>query len=603
MWAVVSVAIAGCLGMDHEVAGLGEAQLTRYQQMARDIEFPDVDEPIRVMPTLGATRDLLPPESQTPWPLTLEDAVQVGLQNSQIIRQNGQFLAPSNSLLDNPDFAPSIYDLPIQDNGVLFGARGLPAAISDYDPRVITGVQFGRDATVPNNTTLGLTPGETMTDNTLQTQARVEQPLMSGGTFSLFHNWEYDDGNLPSRLFGSAYTGALGLEFRQPLWAGAGKDYTSIAGPLAQRARGFSPINQGVVIALLNNKISQFDFESQLQNLVKEIGELYWDLYLAYREYDAEVKVRDLAERTWNEVKSKLGAGIEGGGAADEAQAADAYYDAQTRTEAALSNIYLTETRLRRLIGLTGDDGMLLKPTDTPESTDLRADRMAHLQNAFGNRLELKRQKTNIESLRLQWTAARSLVNPRVDFIADYRLNGFGKNLIARNTQDGITQEGFNSAYDSLFRGSEATWDIGIEVSVPVFLRAERAQLRQMEFKLAKAQAALASQEAEIAHELTYTFQTIQRWLAAVQSNRHRVAAANRRAEASRADYDAGRATLDLLLRAQANESQADVAYHRSLAEYNKALWDLQFRSGTILMRNRIMLKNALPVPALMSSR
>jgi outer membrane protein TolC len=357
------------------------------------------------------------------------------------------------------------------------------------------------------------------------------------------------------------------------------------------------------VIALLNNKISQIDFEGQLQNLVKEIGELYWDFYLAYEEYAAEVKVRKLAQKTWDEVKSKLRAGIEGGGAADEAQAADAFFDAQARTEAALSNIYLTETRLRRLIGLTSDDDLLLRPTDAPQSGDVHPDRLGALQEAYSNRLELRRQKTNLESLRLQWKAARSLVNPRVDFIADYRLNGFGKNLIARNTSDGVTQDGFNSAYDSLFRGSEATWDIGVEVSVPVFLRAERAQLRQLEFKLAKAQAALAGQEAEIAHELTYTFQQIQRWLAAVESNRHRVAAARRRAEASQADYDAGRATLDLLLRAQANESQADVAYHRSLAEYNKALWDLQYRSGTILMQNRILLEQAMPSPDLASSR
>ncbi len=591
--------------MDHEIAGFGEKQINQYMQAAAAVNFPDAIEPReRKLPTLGANRDLRPPEMYAPWPMSLDDAVQLGLRNSQIIRQNGQFLSSSNSLLDNPDFAPSVFDVTIQDNGVLFGSRGTPAAISDYDPHIFTTLTYGRDASVPNNLLTGLPPGATVVNDTVVAQSRLEQPLSTGGTVSLLHNWTYSEGNLPVpfQLFPSAYTGLLGMEFRQPLWAGAGKEYTGIAGPISQRARGFSPINQGVVIALLNNKISQIDFENQVQNLVKEIGDLYWDLFLAYREYESEIKIKDLSHQTWEEVKAKLRNGLEGGSAADEAQAADAYFDAEVRTESALANIYLTETRLRRLVGLTADDGLLIRPCDQPVIEDVHPDRMAYLQEAYAHRLELKRQKTNIESLRLQWRAARSLVNPRVDFIADYGLNGFGQNLYSPNTADGITPEGYNSAYTSLFQGKQTAWNFGVEVNVPVFLRAERSQLRQMEFKLAKANAALADQELEIAHELTYSFQSLERWLATMGSNRLRKEAAKRRSEASRADYESGRATLDLLVRAQANETQSQIAYYRSMAEYNKMLWDLQFRSGTILLRNHIQLQNALPAPKVASA-
>lgn len=600
-WAFLLLSICGCLAMNHEVAGLGEAQIAHYRRQAESLAFPDAEAPLRQLPTLGPDRELKTPDSVPQWRLSLADAIRTGLENNPVIRQSGHFLSPSNSLLDNPDTAPSRFDVVIQDNGVLFGNRGTPAAISDYDPRFTTSLQFGHDETVPNSIfqSGGLPLGSTLVDDTVQYQSRLEQQLTTGGIVSLTHNWNYDSSNSPSRLFSSAYAGTLGLEFRQPLWAGAGEEFTAIAGPSVQRARGFSAVNQGVVIAHLNNKISQIDFESHLHNLVREIGELYWDLYLTYQEYQAEVEVRDRSQLAWDEVKSKLRAGIEGGGAADEAQAADIYFDSQARTEAALANVYLTETRLRRLLGLTVQDGRLIRPGDAPLDQDVHPDRYSHLQDAYSNRLELKRQKTNIESLRLQQQAAQSLVNPKVDLVAGYRLNGFGKQLYSPNQADGVTTRGYNSAYGSLFRGAQTGWDVGIEVTVPIFLRSERAQLRQLEFRIAKAQAALEEQELEIAHELTYSFQSLQRWLTTADTNRHRKDASQRRVDAARADYDAGRTSLDLLLRAQVSHAQAVVAYHRSLAEYNKTLWDLSYRTGTLLARNNIQIRDGLFAPML----
>lgn len=353
------------------------------------------------------------------------------------------------------------------------------------------------------------------------------------------------------------------------------------------------------MIALLNNKISQIDFEGQVQNFVKEVGELYWDLYFAYREYESESEVQNLAKQTWDETKARLEQGLEGGSAADEAQAADAFFDAQLRTETALSTIYLTETRLRRLIGLTGDEQWLLYPSDDPITEEIEMDRLSHLHEAFMNRLELKRQKLNIESMRMQWTAARSLLNPRADFVSGYKLNGFGKNLMSSTTNDGITPEGYNSAYAALFRGKQTTWQIGLEVNVPFYFRSELAQLRQIELRMIKAQMALADQEAEIAHELTYTFQSLQRWISAIDISRQRKEAAHRRTQASQADYDADRSRLDLLLRAQVNETQARSAYYRNLSEYNKTILDLHYRSGALLSKYSIQLKSAMPSPDL----
>ncbi|HET6424328.1 MAG TPA: TolC family protein, partial [Planctomycetaceae bacterium] len=421
---------------------------------------------------------------------------------------------------------------------------------------------------------------------------------MSGGTLSLVHDWDYNSNNSQSQLFTSAYTGRLGLELRQPLWAGAGVEVNGIAGHNSQRSRGISGVNQGVVIAQINTKISQIDFERQVIELVRDIGQQYWDLYAAYREYEAEVEVRDRAKQTFEEVRSRFSRGLPGGGAADEAQAEELALDSEGRVESSLSNLYAVEGRLRRLIGLPAEDERVLRPADVPEEATPPVDRITLLQCAYMNRLELRRQKSQIESLALQVDAACNLANPRLDFVAGSQLNGFGDNLYNQRTNDDTTFYGYNSAYSTLMRGEQVSWNMGVEFSVPLFLRAERAQVRQTELKLMKARRVLEQQEIEITHELHAALQSLERWKKQIAIQQKRMDASKRRMTAASADYEAGRTSLDLLLRSQQSLALAETARHRSLAEHAKALLDLKYRAGELLQSQSIQMNPANTVPA-----
>ncbi len=594
---------AGCvgIGLHDEVSWVGEQQLEYYRQAAHRVQFETTEQgpigPPRLSPT---TRGLRAPRPEELWDLTLFDAVQMGLRNSAIIRQNAQFLTPSNSLLSNPDFAPSIFDVAIQDNGVLFGNRGVPAALSDYDPRVTSTFSVNRDEQVQNNLFLagGLIPGSVLTTDSDRFDIRIDQPLLAGGTLSLVHDWDYNSNNASARLFTSAYNGTLGVQLRQPLWAGAGPEVNAVAGHNSQRTRGVSGVSQGVVIAQINTRISQIDFERQVIELVRDIGQQYWDLYAAYREYDSEVAVRDRAKQTFDEVRSKFTRGLPGGGAADEAQAEELALDSEGRVESALSNIYSVEGRLRRLIGLPAEDDRVLRPADVPDESQPTVDRIALLQTAYMNRLELRRQKSQIESLSLQVDAARNLANPRLDFVAGSQLNGFGNDLYNQQTNDGTTFYGYNSAYSTLMRGQQVSWNMGVEFSVPLFLRAERAQIRQTELKLMKARRVLEQQEIEISHELHASLQGLDRWQKQMAIQSKRLEASKRRVLAASADYEAGRTSLDLLLRSQQSLALAEIARHRALAEHSKALLDLKYRAGDLLQSQFVQVSSPTVAPS-----
>ena len=594
--AVVSCGmICGCAAWRSREPRVENPVVDYYRHVAERIGYPEGESiSERPQPHLGETRPLIEPRTDERWSILLAEAVQLGLRNNAIVRQDAQFLSQGNPLLANPDAVPSVFDVEIQSDGVLFGARGIHAALSDFDPRFTTNMQWGRDENVQNNSLLsgGLPKGSVLVDENAQFQSRLEQQLLTGGTFAINHNWNYSGSNQPNRLFPSAYTGIMGAEFRQPMWAGGGREFTSIAGPSIQRARGFSYVNQGIVIAKINTRISEIDFQETVQNLVREIGNLYWDLYQSWQEYEAEKSTATASRQLWDEVKAKFQAQIVGG--AEEAQAEDTYYEAVARQDLTLSTFFQTEARLRRLLGLPICDGLVLFPNDHPIEAEIAPDRARCLYEAYLNRLELRRQKTNIQSMELQLTAARNLAHPRLDFVSGYRLNGFGDQLIANGTSDGITAEGFNSGYGSLFRGKETSWNLGFEYSISLWQRAERAQVRQMEVRLVKARTALAAQENEIAYELNAVFQNMQRWLRSARNNKQRHLAAKRRVEAATAEYhNAGRTGIDPVLRAEISLTQAQVAYHRSIAEYNKALRELLFRTGRLLSEDGIELLRA----------
>lgn len=608
-------------GADHDsLKYLGKADLNYYTDTAGEIAYPDVSEPIAdEVQVTDPPRRIRHPREEDIWDMTLMEAIHLALANNKLIRDRGQFLSPANVLLNNPDVAPSVYDPAIQQSGILLGRRGVEAALADFDALFTTNMLWGRDEQIANSvfqSGQAARLGETIKTESANFSAQLQKPFATGGTLTLQHDWNYQLNNLNnfsasfptrSQLFPSTYTGFLQAQYRQPLWAGAGTEFTRIAGPIGQNIRGVSGVGQGVVIARINEDISIADFESSVRNLLRDTETLYWDLALAYRSYHAEVVAYESALDTWRQVKAKFDTGQ--ATQADEAQARDNYYESRSRREDALASLYATETQLRRILALPVNDGRVIRPVDEPTTAEFIPDWHVSLAEALTRRVELRRQKWNIKSLQLQLKAAKSLTRPRLDFVSSYRVNGFGDQLFGKNDDDrgvaitdifgnvvGIssTRQGLHSAYETLTQGDQTGWNLGFEFSMPFGFRAAHSQVRNLELRLAKARAALSAQELEVSHELANAFQEVDRWYQTARTNFNRRRAAELRVQATQAEYEVGRTSLDLLLRAQISLAQAEVSYFRSLVEYNKAIATIHYRKGTLLEEDNVQLAEGL---------
>jgi outer membrane protein TolC len=580
-------ALGGCLSRDAKLEYHGNAELQYYKDVATSLDYPTVPNaaPEQVMATTPP-RTVVDREHDQIRDITITETLHLALENNPIIRTDSQFYAPGNELLMAGERVSSVYDPAIQESGVLFGGRGVEAALSDFDPQLSAAMLWGRDEQVQNNVFFGggLNPGTTLQTDTANFESRLSKQFGYGGEFAVFHNWDYRFANVPGQLFNSVYTGTTGAAYRHPLLAGSGTRFTRIAGPIGNAFGGLTGVSQGVVIARINNDITLADFEFSVQQLLRETELLYWDLHLAYRLYDTAITARNSALESWKRVNRIIEAGgFEQIGPLDEAQARDQYFQARALSEEALSNIYEFEIRLRRLIGMPVNDGTRLRPSTEPTVARFIPVWEVALAEGLTRRVELRRQKFLIKSLELQLEAARSLVRPRLDGVANYRVNAFGDELLEQDDDDGLTTQGLNSAYESLTQGNQTGWNLGLEFQMNIGFRSAAAQVRNLELRLAKARDVLATMEMDIAHELAVAFQNLSEEYVTAVSNYNRRIASLHRLELTNRQLEAGTATIDLVLRAQASVAEAERDLYTSVIQYNQSIVEVYYRKGTLL--------------------
>ncbi len=528
------------------------------------------------------------------WDMSLTEAVHLALKNSRIIRQSGAFLSPGNPLFGNPDFMPTSLDPAIQETGVLFGQRGVEAALADFDAQFTSSMTWGTNRTIQNNlfTSGGLQPGDTLDEDTANFSAGVQKRLANGAQIGVINTWDYSANNASARLFPSVYTGILRAEYRQPLLAGGGVDFTRIAGPVSTNIQGVTGVQQGVIIARINNDIAVADFEQSIHDFVRDVETLYWQLSLAYRALDIEERLLAETAQAWTIVENRSQAEGPGGGSVENAEARDLCFETEARLLIARDNLYSTEAQLRRLLGLPVSDGHIIRPSDEPLSAEILPDWSACLHDALTRRPELRRQKWVVKSLALQLLAADNLTMPRLDLVGGYQLNGFGDHLLGP-TNGGAPGQNYGNAVDNLLQGDRDGWNIGVEFSVPFGRRFALAQVRNLELRKAKATMVLEEQEKEVSHEVAAAFRAIDRTYLTARNAYNRWITSRERAEAIERQYEADsrRTQLESVLRAKDLLARAEMQYVQSLLEYNTSLLELHYRTGRVLELNRISLQ------------
>jgi len=587
-WLALCVAAVGCRPQQ-PFYFFERKDMSHYLDVATEIETPDVKNP-----TLDDVQKSLPPltlENPDPgkvWELSLEDAMKIALENSKVIRGLGGVAFSSvqggpggvqgepAGLLGQPESAVTTHNPALTESDPRFGVE---AALAAYDAQFTASYDGER-----HNTPLNVSPLYASTFPNIRSeevgnfQAQLQKTYMTGTTATLTNNIDYLQSTSPVQLFNSAYTVNYEASIRQPLLQGGGVQFNDIAG--SQSIPGFY---NGVRLARIRSDIALADFEASVRGLVRDVERAYWELYLTYRRLDTVIAGRDSALQTWRQVYTKFKTGAKEGGAQQEAQARQQYFQFRSATEDALSALYKTENLLRYLMGLAATDGRLIRPAQEPTTAKLSFDWYESLTEGLCRSVELRQQKWRIKQRELELIASKNFLLPRLDALALYRWVGMGNKLDDPSNTD-------SNAYGNLIDGNHQEWQLELQLQIPIGFRKEMAGVRNAQRSLARERVILQEQELELSHQLASAMRDLADNYRLAQTHFNRREAGEAEVKAATAAYNHGEATLDILLNAQRRLAEAENDYYRSVVSYNNAISTVHFRKGSLLEYNGVYL-------------
>jgi outer membrane protein TolC len=588
------ISVAGCILQDR--ATPFDSDLIHYKAVASLTPMPDADSIVAEVPAdMTPPRTLRDPSApENWWDLTLDEAVQLAITHSPVLRDLGGAVIRSPASV-RTNLGPSI--------DASDPRQGMEAALAAFDANFSTGLFYEYNNRLLNNF---FTSGgaRTYKQDLVLYQTQLSKQAATGTQFFLRGNINYDSNNSAGNRFPFAYDTILETEVRHPVLQGTGLNFNRIAGPNATPG-SFN----GVMVARLNTDVSLIDFRMGLRDLMSNVENAYWDLYFAYRDLNAKIEARNRSLETWRAVYGMMESGQPGGEAEREAQFREQYYRFEEEVKNALtgrlvdrtatfngssggtfrgeSGVHVAERRLRMVMGLDINDGRLIRPIDEPSLAPVSYDWSELVTSSLVYREELSRQRLQIRRRELELTASRNYLLPRFDVVGRYRARGLGHYWAAgaeTDPNDPQDQIFGHSSIDNLFGGGFHEWMVGGEFSFPVGYRRAYAAVRNAQLQLARERVVLEEQERQICHDLSNAVADVYRAYEVVQTNFNSRLAAKTQVDLLR-DKLRQRlpVNLDQLIDAERRYSEADSRYQRALSEYMISQKNVQFERGTML--------------------
>ncbi|MEQ9407796.1 MAG: TolC family protein [Fuerstiella sp.] len=516
--------------------------------------------------------------------LTLDETLQIALQNSDVLRELG------GTVLRNPAAIHSRFTGSLAVTDPRFSPE---AALSAFDTQLRASAFFSNNDQLYNNPFFA---GGTnaFRQDLHEYEVELSKITATGSQLALRSMSLHNANNAPGNIFRSAWDTYLEGEIRKPLLQGGGLQFNRIAGP------GSSPgAYNGVLLARVSADMDQTAFEAAVRNYVNDVTNAYWDLYFAYRDLDAKTRAMQRALEAWNRIRARAESDLESGAA--EALAREQYFRFKSDVDEAITGrvshgtrtgngstggtlegaggVQTTERRLRLLIGLTITDGELIRPSSEPLEADVVFSWDIIQQDAMRLRPELRKQQMAVRRRELELMAARNFLNPRLDAVGRYRFRGFGDDLLRTDENGPLT-----SAVGNMVGGDQQEWFVGFEYEVPLGYRKAHLAVTNAELRLSRERIIQREQQREVVHNLTNAVADSARAYQACQNSLNRYLAAQELLTAyevqDEQDMDID---VDHLLDAQRRVVESEIRYYRARTEYAVALKNVHLEKGSLL--------------------
>lgn len=414
--------------------------------------------------------------------------------------------------------------------------------------------------------------------NGFNANAGLVQAFSSGAQVNLAFNNTHQSLNATDVNY-NPYTGSsLGLTVTQPLM------------------RGFGPALNTRFIRIASNdrKINTLLFHQQLIATVYGVIRLYTDFVALYEDVKVKQETLAAAEKLFSDTKAQVD---EGTLAPVEMTRANAQVFA-TRQDLINAQGLLEEQQaiLKNLLTRTGNadpevQAATIIPTDSldvPEKEEIRPIQDL-FSEAMASRPDLGQASLQIENSQIGLKGAQDATRPEVDLVGIVQSNGLAGPLSAPAASTPFIG-GYGTVLDQLFSAKYPTYEIGVQVTVPIRNRIAEADLARDELQLKQSEVRLRQLQNEARLEVEDAVIAMRRarasYAAAVQARRYQ----QESLEAEQMRYEVGASTAFFVIQYESLLAQAKSTEVAAKSAYVKARAALERATGKILEQHQISL-------------
>ncbi len=358
-------------------------------------------------------------------------------------------------------------------------------------------------------------------------------------------------------------------------------------------------------IAKNNEKISDYLFRQQVISTVSGIIRLYYDLVSLNEDLRVKRETVTLAERLYEDNKTRVDQGTLAPVELTRAQA----YIASSHQDLANSEGFVQQQELilkavlsRRGIGDPLLSGVHIIPTDpivipaqdgVPPVPDL-------LQEAQKNRPELGAARLQMENFNINLEGSRNQVRPDVDLVASVTGAGLAGtvNPLANGTGvPGVVFPGYIGGYGTTvgqaFRYDYPTYAVGLQLNLPVRNRIAQADLARDEYQVRQSEIRQQQIENQVQLEVESAIVVLKRARAAFEAAQQTRVLQQQSLEIEQEKFNVGLSTNFLLMQYESLLAQAKSTEVAARSAYVKARNTLDRAIGATLDINHVSIDEA----------
>jgi len=355
---------------------------------------------------------------------------------------------------------------------------------------------------------------------------------------------------------------------------------------------------QQYLVSKKNREISDVQLTETVAQTGRNVRNAYWDLVFVGQAVEVARRSLELAAKLIEDNKLRVEAG-----ALAPIDVVEAEAEAASRRQA-LAQIEATaltaELALKRLIVEGTSDPLWrskLVPVDRPVFRPEPIDVEAAVARAIAERTDIEQARHELDVTDVNLRYFRNQALPAVDAVASYGLQGLGGTQFIRQGSGlgsvitGTVPGGYRDALAAIGRRSFPTWNVALNITMPVFGNAFEAQRARAQVQRTQTQTEIKALELRIATEVTNAALQIQSNLKRVEAATAARALAERRLEAEQSKFEVGLSTNFFVVQAQRDLQDAQNVELRALLDYQKSIVDFERAQETSLQRAGVTLQ------------